>query len=214
MKLIAFDMDGVIFKHHNFWMELHRELGTLEEGTALTRQYVKTDYPRLVREVIGRLWAGKPAKPYFDLINKHQYVEGAEGAFKKIRKRESKTMIISSGPYDLALRAQRDLEIDYIFANGLPIKDGFIVGTDDMNYWKIKDDSKVEPLEEVREELGLDGGEVIAVVHDKNDIKLARHVREIGGKVIGFMFEPHEEVEKECTTIVRSNDLSGILEHI
>ena len=74
MKLIAFDMDGVIFKHHNFWMELHRELGTLEEGTALTRQYVKTDYPRLVREVIGRLWAGKPAKPYFDLINKHQYV--------------------------------------------------------------------------------------------------------------------------------------------
>ena len=123
-------------------------------------------------------------------------------------------MIISSGPYDLALRAQRDLEIDYIFANRLPIKDGFIVGTDDMNYWKIKDDSKVEPLEEVREELGLDGGEVIAVVHDKNDIKLARHVREIGGKVIGFMFEPHEEVEKECTTIVRSNDLSGILEHI
>ena len=31
MKLIAFDMGGVIFKHHNFWMELHRELGTLEE---------------------------------------------------------------------------------------------------------------------------------------------------------------------------------------
>src|SRR3989338_3159627 len=214
MKLVCFDMDGVIFKHHNFWMELHREYRTLEEGIELTKKYVETDYSRLVKEVIGRLWAGKPTQLYFDLIAKHHYVKGTERTFKEIKKRKNKTMIISSGPYDLALRAKKDLGIDYIFANRLPIQDGFIAGTDDMDYWKIKDDSKVEPLEEVRNELGLNGKDVIAVVHDKNDIKLAKHVREIGGKVIGFMFEPHEEVEKECTTIVRSDDLSDILEHI
>src|SRR3989344_5586834 len=214
MKLVCFDMDGVIFKHHNFWMELHREYGTLEEGIELTKKYVETDYSRLVKEVIGRLWAGKPAKFYFDLINRHEYVKGAGKTFKKIKERKDKTMIISSGPYDLALRAQRDLGVDYVFTNRLSIKDGKIVGTDEMNYWRIKYDSKIEPLEEVKEELGLNGRNVIAIIHDKNDIKLARHIREIGGKVIGFMFEPHEEVEKECTTIVRSDDLSDILEHI
>ena len=211
MKLITFDMDGVIFKHHNFWMELHKEYGTLDEGVELTKKYVKTDYSRLVKEVIGRLWAGKSAQIYLNLINQHHYVKGTEKTFAEIRERKDKTMIISSGPYDLALRAQKDLCINYVFANRLPIQDGIIAGTDDMEYWKIRNDNKVEPLEEVREKLGLKGESIIAVVHDKNDIKLARHVKEIGGKVIGFMFEPHEEVEKECTTIVRSDDLSDIL---
>ena len=30
--LICFDMDGVIFEHRNFWLELHKVFGTLEEG--------------------------------------------------------------------------------------------------------------------------------------------------------------------------------------
>ncbi len=29
-KLICFDLDGVIFKDINFWMELHKKFGTLE----------------------------------------------------------------------------------------------------------------------------------------------------------------------------------------
>ena len=213
-KLIAFDMDGVIFEHHNFWMELHNELGTLEEGIELTKKYVKTNYEKLVAEVIGRVWANKPAKPYFDLIKRHKYVNGCKKTFEEIRKKKDISMIISSGSYDLALRAQRDFCIDYVFANRLPIKDDIIVGTSEMSYWKIKDDSKVEPLEEVKDKLGINGTDVIAVVHDKNDIKLARHVKKIGGKVIGFMFEPHVEVEKECTVIVRSDDLSSILSYI
>lgn len=31
-KLICFDMDGVIFKDVNFWMELHKAFDTLEKG--------------------------------------------------------------------------------------------------------------------------------------------------------------------------------------
>ena len=121
------------------------------------------------------------------------------------------------GSIDLQVKQnliKNDLNIDYIFANRLPVKDDIIVGTSEMGYWKIKDDSKVEPLEEVREELRIKGNDVVAVIHDKNDIKLAKHVKKIGGKVIGFMFESHPEVEKECTTIVRSNDLSSILSYI
>ena len=34
-KLICFDMDGVIFKDINFWMELHNKFGTLDEGIEL-----------------------------------------------------------------------------------------------------------------------------------------------------------------------------------
>ena len=214
-RLIAFDMDGVIFKHHNFWMELHKELGTLEDGIELTKKYVKDNYQKLVEEVIGRVWADKPAKPYFDLIAEHHYVMGARKTFEKIQREKDKSMLISSGPYDLALRAQRELSIDYIFANRLVIQNGRIVGTKDMSLWPIKNDSKVEPLEKTRKSLEIDGKRVIAVVHDKNDILLAKHVKNtLKGKVIGFMFEPHPEVEQECSVIVRSNNLTDILEHI
>lgn len=213
-KLIAFDMDGVIFEHHNFWMELHKAFGTLEEGIALTKQYVKTNYDKLVQEVIGRLWKDKPAKPYFDLIANHKYVDGANETFKALKRNGHTTMLITSGPYDLALRAKNELGVDYIFANRLPIESGKVVGTSEMGYWKIRDDRKVEPLEEIRANLKIDGRDVIAVIHDKNDIKLAKHVKEIGGEVIGFMFEPHPEVEENCTKIVRSANLTDILVHI
>lgn len=213
-KLVAFDMDGVIFEHHNFWMELHKVYGTLEEGMELTKKYVKTDYDKLVQEVIGRLWANKPAKPYLDLIKNHKYVEGTKETFEALKKKGYATMIITSGPYDLALRAQNELSVDYIFANRLPVENGRVVGTTEMGYWKIRNDRKVKPLEEVRNSLRLSGKDIFAVVHDKNDIKLAQHVKGIGGEVIGFMFEPHPEVEENCTKIVRSSNLADILVHI
>lgn len=210
-KLAVFDMDGVIFKHHNFWMELHKKLGTLEEGIELTQKYVKTDYPKLVKEVIGRLWVNKPSKLYFDLISQHNYVKGAKKTFREIREKNYYTMLVSSGPYDLALRAQKELGINYIFANKLLTKNGVIVGSTDINLWPIQNDSKVKPLEDVCNKLGIKINNVIAVIHDKNDIKLADFVKKNDGNVIGFMFEHHEEVESYCTNIVRSDNLSDIL---
>ena len=52
IKLIVFDMDGVIFEHYNFWLELHKSYDTHEEGLKLTNKYLKTDYQKLVGEVI------------------------------------------------------------------------------------------------------------------------------------------------------------------
>ena len=68
MKLIAFDMDGVLFKVHNFWMELHKAFGTYKQGRKLTDKYLLTDYDKLVKEVVESLWKGKDATAYFKLI--------------------------------------------------------------------------------------------------------------------------------------------------
>ena len=51
-KLICFDMDGVIFKDINFWMSLHKEFGTLEQGKELTAKFLHTDNDRLDEEVV------------------------------------------------------------------------------------------------------------------------------------------------------------------
>jgi len=195
-------------------MALHKAYGTLEEGQVLTDKYLRTDYGRLVKEVIGRLWAGKPAQTYFDLINQYEYVQGAKETFEDLRRRGHKTMVITSGPFHLAQKIKEELGVDYIFANNLPIENGVVVGTDDMDYWKIQDDRKVEPFEDIRTKHNISEQDTVAVIHDKNDILLGEHVKGIGGMVIGFMHEPHPKVEEHCTKIVRSKNLADILEHI
>ena len=73
-KLIAFDMDGVIFKDINFWIELHKKFGTLDQGTELTKKYLHMDYDRLVEEVVVKLWKGKDTRPYYDLVKSIEYL--------------------------------------------------------------------------------------------------------------------------------------------
>ena len=89
-KLILFDMEGVIFGPSNFWMELHKAYGTFEEGLKLTKEYVKTDYEKLVKEVIGRLWKNKPADVYFKMVNESKYVPGVVETLKVLKSKSKK----------------------------------------------------------------------------------------------------------------------------
>ena len=113
-KLICFDMDGVIFKDINFWMELHRKFGTLKQGVELTKRYLNTDYTRLVEEVVEKLWRGKDAKPYYKLVNSIEYLPGVKETFKYLKQKGFVTVIISASSIDVAKRVKKDFGVDYI----------------------------------------------------------------------------------------------------
>jgi phosphoserine phosphatase len=134
-KLIVFDMDGVVFEHCNFWMELHKKLGTYDEGKALTEKHVKTDYSTLVDEVVGRLWKGKSADVYHSLVEEVGYFRGAAEAVAALKQKGYLIAIISSGPKDLALRAQKELGIDYELAeeHHLHLSEIIVVGDSDAD---------------------------------------------------------------------------------
>ena len=57
IRLICLDMDGVLAVPRNFWMELHHVYGTEAEGKELTGKYLRTDYARLIQEVVGMIRA-------------------------------------------------------------------------------------------------------------------------------------------------------------
>ena len=67
-------------------MELHKKLGTFEEGKKLTEKYLHSDYAKLVEEVVNKLWKGKPASAYFELINSLEYNLGVKALFEYIHK--------------------------------------------------------------------------------------------------------------------------------
>src|SRR3989338_6913170 len=167
-KLIIFDMDGVIFEHKNFWLELHKALGTLEEGTKLTEKYLHKDYAKLVEEVVHKLWKGKDAAPYHHLIKSINYLSGVKEVFKEIKNKDYLTTIISSGPIDLARRAQHDLGIDFVYANELVIENGKISGE---FLWPVGGkDKKVQIVKHLCKDLGISPKEVIFVGDSDIDI--------------------------------------------
>jgi len=209
VKLICFDMDGMIFEHFNFWLELHKEFNTYEEGLELTKLYLYSNYELLVKEVVGRLWKGKPAKIYYDLIKKQNYVLGIESLMKTLKEKGYKIAIISSGPYGLAKRAKKELNLDYIYANDLEIKDDTLTGSTDMTLWPIRAGNKSDALKELCTMHNIDLKDVIVIVHDKNDLKMARSA--------GFAvaFNPlNEELLKYCNDIVEGKDIREILPKI
>ena len=197
-------MDGVIFEHKNFWLELHEALGTLEEGTKLTDKYLHSDYAKLVEEVVHKLWKGKDAAPYFQLIQRIRYLPGVQEVLQHIKRQDYFTAIISSGPIDLARRAQHDLGIDFVYANELVIENGKISGE---FLWPVGGkDKKVQIVKHLCKDLGISPKEVIFVGDSDIDILAFQFV----GTSIAFNSHS-KELSEVATHIIGGKDLRKVL---
>ena len=199
-KLICFDLDGVIFKDINFWIELHKKFNTLEQGKLLTEKYLKTDYPKLVEEV-KKLWIGKSAKDYYDLINGLEYLPNTKELFKKIKKLGYITAIISASSIDAARRAQKDLGVDHVFGNELIMKDGKV--SEDFIF-SIREGSKekVTIFENLCEDLNISTKEAIYVGDSDVDIEVSK----IAGMSIAFNSKSNK-LKEVATHIIDSDNL-------
>ncbi|MBN1645807.1 HAD family phosphatase [Candidatus Woesearchaeota archaeon] len=206
IKLVVFDMDGVIFKDKNFWMLLHKAYGTYEEGKELTDKYLHSDYEMLAKEVVGRLWKGKSFQPYMDLVNSRQYTKGAKELFAFLKEHYIKTCILTTGPKDLALRAKKDLGADFAFYNEIVFKDGFATG----EYFHITGSSgKGDWLVSFCEENGFDLKEVAVVGDSRVDISKAT----VAGLSVSFNSNC-KELDKACDYVIKGDDLRQLIMYL
>lgn len=196
-KLIVFDMDGVIFKAKNFWLELHKELGTYDEGKRLTDELLKTDYEQLVKEVSGRLWKGKDSAPYFKLIDQLEYLPGVKETLTKLQEQGYKTAIISSGPKHAALKVQKECGLDYYHTHDLIIgADGTFTG--EYDYVGAYASKEIQ-LQAFAKEAGCEMSEIVFVGHDYNDISA---LQEAG---LGVAINPETELVAQSADVTIQN---------
>ncbi|MFH1072345.1 MAG: HAD family phosphatase [Nanoarchaeota archaeon] len=207
-KLLCFDLDGVIFKDANFWMALHERFGTLEKGKELTKKYLSSDYDRLVQEVVGKLWKGKDARPYYALIDSLEYVPGVAEVFQYVRNKGMMTAIISASSIDAARRVQKEFGVDHVFANELVIREGKVSGEFS---WPIGagNEKKAEILRKLSASLNISLDECIYVGDSETDIEAFKIV----GMSIAFN-ATSEELKRAATYKVDSKNLSDILQYI
>ena len=208
IKLVCFDIDGVIFKDINFWLELHEKFGTLEKGKELTRKYLHTDYDKLVEEVVVKLWKGKDAKLYFELVNSLEYLPGIKKVFSHIKQKRYQTALISASSIEVARRIDRDFGVDHIFANELVIKNGKVSGE---FIWPIGagNEKKAEIMKHLCQDLGIDLIDVAYIGDSETDIEAFKIV----GTSIAFNSKS-EKLKKVAKYIIDENDLSKIIPYI
>jgi phosphoserine phosphatase len=207
-KLICFDMDGVIFKDINFWIELHRKFGTLEKGIKLTEKYLHTNYQKLIEEVVVKLWKGKSAKEYFDLVNSIEYLPGVKETFTHLKTKGYIVVIISASSIDVARRVQKEYGVDHIFANELVIRDGKISGE---FVWPIGagKEKKAKIINDLCFDLGIFQKDTIYVGDGDTDIDAFKEV----GLSIAFNSKS-QQLKKIATHVVETNNLSDIIQFI
>lgn len=142
LKLVLLDMDGVIFEGKNFWLDFHHLMGTERQAWQLWEGLAGRDYPRLSQLTARRLWAGRPAAPFFEMINARRTVHGIAQVLSFLQEQGIATAVVSSGPYQLAERARRLFHIDAIRANRLAIdSDNHFTGDVDV---QVDDNAKAQ----------------------------------------------------------------------
>ena len=201
-------MDGVIFKDLNFWLELHKKFGTLNQGIKLTEKYLHKNYEKLVEEVVVKLWKGKDARPYYDLVNSIEYLPGVQKVFKHIQKQGWISAIISASSIEVARRVQRDYGVDHIFANELVIKNGKVSGE---FIWPIGagNHKKAEIIRHLCKDLGIKPKEVIYIGDSDTDIEAFNEV----GISIAFN-SSSKELKEVSKYIVDTHNLADVIKYI
>jgi len=207
-KLICFDMDGVLFKDQNFWMELHKAYGTFKEGKILTDKYLHTNYDLLVREVVGKLWLHKDASVYHELITKTPYVPGVKAVLDHIRTKGWKIAIISASSVELARRLMSEHDpanVVAVYANELGVENGRISGT---FIWPVGSgfERKAQILIDICAQEGITPNDAIFVGDGANDT----HACAIAGWSVAF--NPlSDDLRRVAKRVVVSETLEDII---
>lgn len=201
-------MDGVIFRDINFWIELHRKFGTLEQGIKLTDQYLHTNYDKLVEEVVEKLWKGEDAEPYYELVNSLEYLPGVAQMFEHLRDRGYQTAIVSASSIDVARRVQKDYFVDHLFANELIIRDKKVAGE---FVWPIGvgKHHKARIIRDLSRDLRVPLSEVIYIGDSDTDIEAFQEV----GRSIAFN-SSSPALKQVATYVIESENLADCIQYI
>jgi phosphoserine phosphatase len=210
IRLICMDMDGVLVNAHNFWLELHKAFGTLEEGAELTKAYLTTDYAKLVEEVAGRLWRGRDAAPYYALVHAIPRMAGIAEFFRELDRFEHNgkripRAIITGGCYDMADSIAKEHGVQFIFANQLVIEGGVTTGE---FKWPVGAGgyTKAQIIEQLCDDLEMLPQEVLMIGDSDSDLEAFR----ICGASIAFN-SASERLKAQATYVINSKDLRDLI---
>lgn len=147
VKLVVFDVDGVLVNVKSSWHYIHERLGVAEEAERVKDMFVsgRIDYVKWM-ELDTRLWinarGGKLHKrDILEILSDIEVDKEAPQVFRWLRKRGTRIAMVSGGVDLLVSRIAETLGVDIWLANKLLFdKKGYLVpgGIPLVGVWKDK----------------------------------------------------------------------------
>ena len=196
-RLVVFDMDSTLIE-----AEVIDELAVLagvgEQVSAITERAMRgeLDFSESFRARVALL-QGLPEDALQRVRRQLKITEGAQHLIATLRTLGYKTAILSGGFTYFARDLQRQLGIDYVFANELDIVDGQVTG--EVSGTIVDGQRKAELLRQLATQEGIDLQQVIAVGDGANDLPMLS----IAGLGIAFRAKPlvKQSAEQSISTL-------------
>ncbi|MFQ6051946.1 MAG: HAD family hydrolase [Candidatus Hydrothermarchaeota archaeon] len=202
IKLVVFDLDGVLVKEDSIWDTIHSRLGFKEECERYKQMFYsgKISY-REWAELDVALWRDIPYSVIKRIADSVPYMKGAKETVNILRK-NYQIGVISSGLTVLSERVKKELKLDFAIANQLIVENDRILGV------KVNCGVFDKPLvlENIVKERDLRLEEIAAVGDHLNDIGLFEKV----GLSVAFNTK-REELIESADFHVPGDDLREIL---
>lgn len=193
MRLVVFDLDGVLVDIDSSWQLVHRAFGTDNEENFQRYLCGAIDYKEFMRSDI-RLWGRTHIKRIKSVLDKAPIMATAPSLMIELKKREYKTAIISSGISLLADRIKNTFGLDHSYANRLLVdEEGWLIGEGEENVSLLNKDIILKKL---KEEEGIDLRQCAAIGDSQFDIPL---FREVG---LSIAFNAKDEIVKKAADLV------------
>ncbi|ODS38984.1 MAG: hypothetical protein A7316_06545 [Candidatus Altiarchaeales archaeon WOR_SM1_86-2] len=202
IKLIAFDLDGVLVDSKGGWKEVHNGLGTANAAKPHEKLFYRGEITFDEWALMDvELWKGRSIDRIKEILDEIPPMKGASYAIPKLGENYI-LAIISGGLKLLADRIKDNYGFHYAIGNALKVNGGKVTGISQS----VGFNDKGKILRQVAEDEGVDLKECAAVGDYINDIPMF--------KLAGFSiaFNPkHEDIVDYADEVVMEKDLTKIL---
>lgn len=203
MKLVVFDLDGVLVDIDGSWKLVHRAFGTDNEENFQKYLRGEFNYKEFMRTDIG-LWDRVNVKQVKRILDAAAIMATAPKLFDKLKRAGCETAIISSGISILADRVKETLKIDHSYANKLLTdEEGWLTGEGEET---VALQNKGAVLEKLAEEEGFNLKQCAVIGDSKFDVSMFRKA----GLSIAFNTKD-EEVKRAADLVIDDKDLEKAL---
>jgi len=202
-RLVCFDMDSTLIQTEVI-DELAELAGVGDQVRAITESAMngEIDFSESFKKRMALL-EGLSEEVLQNVAINLPITKGAHRLMKALKYYGYKTAILSGGFTYFGEYLQKELGIDYVYANQLEIKDGKLTG----NYLGeiVDGKKKAEYLKAIAEREGIHINQTIAVGDGANDLPMLN----LAG--LGIAFHAKPKVKENASTSISSLGLDGIL---
>lgn len=202
-RLVVFDMDSTLIEAEVI-DELAHEAGVGDQVAEITERAMRgeLDFSQSFRERVALL-EGMEESVLQRVANRLKLTEGAERLITTLRNLGYRTAILSGGFTYFARHLQERLNIDYVYANDLEIRDGRVTG--EVQGEIVDGKRKAALLEQIAQQERISLQQVIAVGDGANDLPMLSRAG------LGVAFRAKPMVKESARHSISTLGLDAIL---